>query len=269
MTAGLTICGCGWLGKYLATRAHATMDVIGTTRSEENFPALQALGVTPFLFSLGDNVEALVSAGTSSTVVLNIPPGRKEPVGAVFISQMTKLIDKFVSSGAKHIIFISTTSVYGEDDGMFKEDTPVSPQTASAKAHVAIEQHLSSNSDGRFTILRLAGLVGPDRHPVHSLAGRLLEKGEKAVNLVHVDDAVAAILALKKQGGRGQTLHLCSNQHPKRGDYYSFCAHTKGLAVPQFNAYQEIPVSGKIIDASRSWQQLGLTLRYASPYDMI
>ncbi|MBD3586946.1 NAD-dependent epimerase/dehydratase family protein [Salinimonas sp. HHU 13199] len=269
MTA-LTLCGCGWLGKQLAATA-STTDIIGTTQRADNVSALRQLGVTPFTFQLGDDVSQLTQAAKHSTVVLNIPPGaRKKPLDPEFVPQMCALIDEFFANDASALIFISTTAVYGDSENTVTEKTPVAPTTPSGKAHVEIEQHLLRQYSHKAAVFRLAGLVGADRHPVNFLAGRQLDKGEQVVNLVHGEDVCSAIHQWLSNPEFGITYHLCSLEHPKRGDYYPACARQRSLAEPEFNeGYEMLSPAGKRIDATASWQRLGLTPTYASPYDMI
>lgn len=269
MTA-LTLCGCGWLGKQLATTASYDK-IIGTTQSEENFSNLRQLGVTPYSFRLGDDASQLCEAAKQSTVVLNIPPGaRKKPLDPNFVPRMCALIDQFFEQGTSALIFISTTAVYGEDDKVITEKTPTAPVTPSGNAHVEIEQHLLTNYPDRSAVFRLAGLVGHGRHPVRFLAGKQLDKGEQVVNLVHGDDVCAAVHQWIASPEFGVTYHLCSQKHPKRGDYYRDCAREYALAMPTFNeGYDSLTASGKCIDATASWHRLGLTPKYASPYDMV
>ncbi|RDV24001.1 NAD-dependent epimerase/dehydratase family protein [Alteromonas aestuariivivens] len=270
MFNGVTLCGCGWLGTQLASYLSATTRITGTTRSSEKASALREMGISPLLFELGDPPSELARQCVGSTVVLNIPPGRKHPFGPEFADYMNRLIDAFMQHRAKHLTFISTTSVYGESvNGAVTEVSDLNPETDSAKAHVAIEQHLQTYPQKQFSIIRLAGLVGTNRHPVRYLSGKSLLKGERRVNLVHADDVISALAALIQQGGKGQTLHLCSNSHPTRGDYYQTSAERLGLALPRFNDYQGLPPDGKYIDATLSWQALGITPRYTSPYDML
>lgn len=262
---GLTLCGCGWLGSHLARRNTLTVPLLGTSRTTEK---LADLPVTPIAFTLGDDPAGVATASGANTVVLNIPPGaRKKPLDPQFVSHMQNLIDAFMQAGCQQLIFISTTAVYGEQEGDIKETSKLAPLTESGKAHQQIETYLMTHYADRGLILRLAGLVGPDRHPVNFLAGRQLDKGEQVVNLVHIDDVCSGIEAALEQTLTGDTLHLCSLAHPKRGDYYTQCAQRRALAEPQFNPdYKYKNASGKHINAQTSWRTLGLaSLQYPSP----
>jgi nucleoside-diphosphate-sugar epimerase len=281
MNNKLVICGYGWLGRYLGKAMSATHTIIATTRSEEKALKISDKHIKGLVFNLGDDTTTLCEALGNATLVLNIPPGRRNTQLDDFTDNMLTLIDNAVAARVARIIFISTTSVYGDNrTDVLNEHASTKPETASAKAHVAIEQHLldlKTNDKVDVKIVRLAGLTGPDRHPVNSLSGRTLNAGNKRINLVHIHDVVAAlktlILADSSKNNTSKTdstdlYHLCSLQHPKRGDYYTQAAQKKGIAAPTFSESDLAP-TGKVIDAKASWALLGILPDYANPDDMI
>jgi nucleoside-diphosphate-sugar epimerase len=281
MNNKLVICGYGWLGRYLGKAMSATHTIIATTRSEEKALKISDKHIKGLVFSLGDDTTTLCEALGNATLVLNIPPGRRNTQLDDFTDNMLTLIDNAVAARVARIIFISTTSVYGDNrTDVLNEHASTQPETASAKAHVAIEQHLldlKTNDKVDVKIVRLAGLTGPDRHPVNSLSGRSLNAGNKRINLVHVNDVVAALKTLifadssKNNSSKTDSTdlyHLCSLQHPKRGDYYTQAAQKKGIAAPTFSDSDLAP-TGKVIDAKASWALLGILPDYANPDDMI
>ena len=286
MNNKLVICGYGWLGRYLGKAMSATHTIIATTRSEEKALKISDKHIKGLVFSLGDDTTTLCEALGNATLVLNIPPGRRNTQLDDFTDNMLTLIDNAVAARVARIIFISTTSVYGDNrTDVLNEHASTQPETASAKAHVAIEQHLldlKPNDKVDVKIVRLAGLTGPDRHPVNSLSGRSLNAGNKRINLVHIRDVVAALKTLilaassKADSSNSETsktdstdlYHLCSLQHPKRGEYYTQAANKKGIPAPTFSE-SDLPPTGKVIDAKASWDLLGIVPDYANPDDMI
>ncbi len=276
MNNKLVICGYGWLGRYLGEAMSATHSIIATTRSEEKAQQIHNKHLKGLVFSLGNDTTALCDELVGATLVLNIPPGRRNTQLDDFTNSMLALIDSAVAANVARIIFISTTSVYGDArNDELNEHASTQPETASAKAHVAIEQHLldlKMNAKVDVKIVRLAGLTGPDRHPVNSLSGRSLNAGNKRINLVHIHDVVAAlktlILADSSKVDSTDLYHLCSLQHPKRGEYYTQAANKKGIPAPAFSE-SDLPPTGKVIDAKASWDLLGIVPDYANPDDMI
>lgn len=265
----VTFCGCGWLGQHFTAQA-ADWTIEGTTRSEEKARLLNELGVSPLIYALGDDPHRLITSLAHDNVVLNIPPGRKGPINTDFVSNMTKLADTLLSSDTQRLIFVSTTSVFGQQDGIVTEHSERMPNTDSGKAHYEIEDHLLAKQDPRVFVLRLSGLIGVDRHPVKFLAGRQLENGGQPVNLVHVDDVVTALKILLtkpvEQGGR-KVFHLCSTAHPSRKEYYTQAASRFDLTLPIFG--DDDGANSKVVACQHSLEELGLTLKYASPVDML
>ena len=62
-----------------------------------------------------------------------------------------------------HIVFVSSTSVYGDVTGEVNEVTEPQPSTLSAKQLLESEQ-LIKNTTENYTIIRFAGLIGNGRH---------------------------------------------------------------------------------------------------------
>ncbi|MEC9260578.1 MAG: SDR family oxidoreductase [Pseudomonadota bacterium] len=267
----LILCGCGWLGGYLASHFRSQMTIYGTTRSEEKARALSQQGIQAIPYSLGDNPQDLLAVAPDSTFVLNIPPGRRNTDLSQFTSAMQELISALYNQAPpKQLIFISTTSVYGDQEGDITTSTAPAPNTASGEAHVEIEQWLQNTAPDSGYILRLAGLTGPDRHPVKTLAGRTLSGATQVVNLVHVDDVVKVIEALLVQKPANKLWHLCSDEHPMRGDYYPQMAKRLGLPAVEFSdqlTSASVP-SGKHINPGATLTGLGITLNYPTPWTM-
>lgn len=256
------ICGCGWLGLPLAMQLKASgYTVLGTSRNKDKLKFMAEQGIQAFEYSLGAPLPW--SAAPPDVLVINIPPGRREFDEVRFVAAMTALINQALVQKS-HILFISSTSVYGEVSGEIFETTQTQPVTASAKAHAIIEQQVLQGSG---TILRLAGLTGPARHPVRHLSGRVLDKGQQPINLVHQQDVITAIKAIIAKQLWRQTFHLSATEHPSRAEFYTWAATAAGLAVPQFSQGNNAE-AGRWINASATLDKLGFTLQYPSPYDM-
>lgn len=261
----ISICGCGWLGQPLAYQLlRQGHRVLGTCRNEHKQQKLSADGIETWLFQLGEPVADAVAG--ADICVLNIPPNRKtiEPVS--FVRSVKKLAKQFLDKGCQKILFISTTSVYGDNQVRVDEQTAPAPSTASGSAHMEIEQYLLST--GKASILRLAGLIGPNRHPVKYLAGRSLDNGHQRVNLVHIEDVLKGIIAIIEGNHWGQVFHLSATEHPTRRDFYCHAAEQAALAPPVFTADEVNSGPGKEIDANATLRQLGISLNYPDPMQM-
>ena len=106
----------------------------------------------------------------------------------------------------KACLYFSTTGVYGDCQGAWvKESTPLNPQSLQAQRRVDAEQqwHTYAKAHGcPLSILRVAGIYGPDRLPFHKVQQRSpIIKPEEApwTNRIHVLDCVAITLAAMDQ----------------------------------------------------------------------
>ncbi|TDF34688.1 NAD-dependent epimerase/dehydratase family protein [Alteromonadaceae bacterium M269] len=277
MTRDFAIVGAGWLGLELAkTLVKDGKRVIATCRTEEKANQIRDNGFGVLTYHLGQDVEAieLSSLFQANTLVLNIAPGKMKEDIELFIQYMTNLVEKFMQTprqggNVPNVLFISTTSVYGERVREVKEGDEVEPSTISAKAHVRLEEYLHKHYPKQATVLRLAGLVGADRHPVRHLVKKSpLSAANKRVNLIDRADVIQAIQAIEDKGLWGEILHLSSQEHPSRKDYYCWAADKLGLNKPVFNDENAEDV-GKTINCQQTLAKLGLTLTYASPYDIL
>ena len=299
------IIGLGWLGSplglYFKSAGHS---VAGTTRNAEKARDLANQDIQTVLFDLYENdvTDLPHEIFQDACVVINIPPGRKNFEAKLFVERMKGLFDYAYQHAAMHICFISTTSVFGELEGRVTNNSPLAPSTASGSAHVELELYLkdlalvsaaSLDKDLRAngfscSVLRLAGLVGRDRHPISSLSQKSnIAMGKNPVNLVHQEDVIEAISAVlrnsRKKEPRNESeigtpglfennffsANLCSLEHPSREQYYTWCAEQKDLRAPQFLPDNRTRINGKWIDAVNTVNKLDIKMRYSSPYDML
>jgi nucleoside-diphosphate-sugar epimerase len=276
-----TIIGLGWLGlplaKFFKSQGH---EVCGTSRTPEKVEALNQAGYKTLFFDLFDTKfdrKMPVKFVKDHNIIINIAPGRRSINPYEYATCMTGLIDYFFAHEASHITFISTSSVFGDEEGMVDEHSKPSPISNSAIAHHAIEQYLMSYYPTSAVVLRLAGLIGPNlegvkpaiRHPVYSLVKREeVNQGNTRVNLVHQFDVIQCIYAIVQQQQSAKILHACSLEHPSRKDYYTWAAQQLLLDTPKFSADNSLK-EGKIVSAKHTLETLGVTLRYPSPFNML
>ncbi len=266
----IAVIGAGWLGVPLCERLQsAGHDVVATKRDQTGCDEVANQGITAFPFTLHD--ESIPEGVWDADIfIVNIPPGRQEFEQESFQANMLRLLRQCLASKEKRLLFVSTTAVYGESYRIITENSELDPITDSAKAHCYIESHLRDNYFGQFCVLRLAGLVGGDRHPVYHLAGKQgLWASHKMVNLVHLEDVINAILKIIEKKLWGNTFHLCAQEHPSRMEYYCWAATELELEPPTFFDDSEAPKTGKQVDPSATLDKLGLALLYPSPFDML
>ena len=91
MNNKLVICGYGWLGRYLGKAMSATHTIIATTRSKEKALKISDKHIKGLVFNLGDDTITLCDEVSDATLVLNIPPGRRNTQLDDFTNSMLAL----------------------------------------------------------------------------------------------------------------------------------------------------------------------------------
>ncbi len=275
----ISVIGAGWLGMTLAecllNKGH---QVVGSHRNltpqrgVSHPKQLQNANWSDCAYQLGEALPEQLA--NNDVAIINIPLKRSASNSSehvsLFVTQIKQLIQQLKDHGTKHILLVSTTSVYGNQTGIVLESNACAPSTGSGAAHVEIEQFLHQLMLTQATTIRLAGLIGGNRHPANSLSGKQdIGHPNQVVNLIHRDDAVAAICAIIDNKIWGETFHLAAIEHPKRCDYYTWAAKQLDLPLPKFAEEKSQQAHGKLIDSTHTLNRLGLTLNHPSPYSML
>lgn len=234
------IFGCGYLGRRVARKwREAGHRVLAVTRSDCRAADIQSDGIEPIV---GDvcHIETLAELPEADTVLFSV--GFDRTAGAtvhnVYVAGLRNVLDRLPTTVSR-IIYTSTTGVYGEHgDDWVDEDSPCDPRTDGARAHWAAEQVLMSHPLGtRAIVLRMAGLYGPGRIPRQKelLSSEPIPAPSNGyVNLIHIDDAAAAVVAAAERAVLPRT-YIVSDGHPlPRGQYLRELAEILGAQPPRF-----------------------------------
>ena len=261
----IAILGCGWLGLPLAKSLLSKgYEVKGSTTSESKLEVLKNAGISPFQIQLEEdqiigNMEEFLKE--TNVLVIDIPPGLRRETSSSnemsFINKVKTFIPFIEKSDVQKVIFVSSTSVYGDSFPIVEitEDTQPNPDTESGKQLVIAETLLQSNPHFKTTVIRFGGLLGDDRHPVKFLAGRTnVENPVAPVNMIQREDCIGIIEKILKQVQYdnwewNQTFNAVAPQHPTRKAYYYKKAELFNLPLPTFAENSES--KGKIISSKK------------------
>ncbi len=232
--------GCGWLGLPLAKAFIEDGYLVrGTTTSATKLGTLQKEGITPFLISLSEKkIEGNISGflADMEVLVINIPPKLRGGNKENYIKKMQLLLESLKAAKTKKVIFISSTSVYGDINAAITEETIPQPNTESGKQLLASENVFKNTPEIRTTIIRFGGLIGPDRHPITMLSGRKdLNNGNHPVNLIHLNDCISIINSVIRQHWWSEIFNAVYPFHPPKKEYYSQEAVKRGLKIPEYS----------------------------------
>ena len=210
MTKRLII-GCGYLGRRVAATWVADgHQVFALTRSRQHAEDFRQAGIQPLM---GDvmSADSLPDFPDVEQVLYAVGFDRNSghSIGDVYV-QGVKNISEALPDSVKQVVYISSTGVYGQTDGSWvNEQSATQPTRPGGIACLEAEQILQQGRLGeRTTVLRLAGIYGPNRVP------RLeqIKRGEPLsvpqdgwLNLIHVDDAVTIVNTIFTQ----QPKHSC------------------------------------------------------------
>ncbi|WP_194206494.1 SDR family oxidoreductase [Superficieibacter sp. 1612_C1] len=268
----IAIVGLGWLGMPLALSLTARgWQIAGSKTTPDGVEAARMCGIDSYLLRLEpelvcetDDLDALMNV---DALVITLPARRSGPGEDFYFQAVQEIVDSALAYQVKRIIFTSSTSVYGNASGVIKENAPREPVTASGRVIKELEDWLHHLPGTSVDIVRLAGLVGPGRHPGRFFAGKTAPDGQQGVNLVHLEDVVAAITLLLQTPKGGHIYNICAPQHPSRAVFYPQMARQLGLEPPVFTSGAE-ENKGKLIDGSRICHELGFDYQFPDPLVM-
>ncbi len=266
MNKHVSILGLGWLGLPLALKLKKRgYSINGSAASLDK---LKSLSEYSFLTSrikiesdkITGDWESFIDE--TSTLIINFPPKRIDDIETIHPLQIAQIIKQTPTS--TKVIFVSSTSVYQNTNELINENVVCVSEKASGRALIKAEQLLKDHFGSNLTILRLAGLIGPKRHPGRFLANkRQLKNPNVPVNLIHQKDAMGLIEAILEQNCFGEVINGCADIHPKRKEFYENAAIKLDMPAPVFETTTK--ESFKIVDNSKSKSLLNYTYQFSNP----
>ena len=245
------------------------------TRSPQRAEQLAAVGLDPLVGDLTDP-DSLPAFPASDTILYAVGYDRSanKSIEEVTIQGLQNFLAQGPETSGK-FIYISSTGVYGQDDGSWvDEESPCNPRRTGGIACLAAETLLANHSLGeQTTVLRLAGIYGPDRLPRRAAieAGKPLATEDNGyLNLIHVDDAVQVILAAESSDSHSAVLLVSDGQPVLRRNYFQEMARLLQAPDPQFAAVDSLShvaqraTTDKRISNQRLLSELAISFQYPS-----
>ena len=253
MSKAIGILGCGWLGLPLASALEKDGYLVkGTTTSPKKLDLLRNQSIDAYLVQLQEqetkgNLRGFLE--DLDTLIINVPPGLRKGKGGSYVKKIQQLVKSIEPSAIQQLLFVSSTSVYGNTTGEITEDTQPLPNTESGKQLLAVEKLLFSSESFKTTVVRFGGLIGPDRHPVKYLSGKKnLQNGLEAVNLIHLQDCIHIIQTIIEKGYWGDIFNGVYPYHPNKAQYYTEEAKKRGLNPPIYDSESPKNVQKHVIN---------------------
>jgi nucleoside-diphosphate-sugar epimerase len=248
-TTSCLIVGCGYVGTRLARAAAGRCRVAALLRPGPRAAALADAGIATLPMDLDATGEsgaarALQDAARDAAVAYLAPPpdtGTTDPRLERFLAMLGEVRPAC-------LVYVSTTGVYGDTGGAsVDERSPVMPGNDRARRRVAAEAAAAqwcARHRVRCVILRVPGIYGPWRLPLERL-----QRGEPALhpddagpgNRIHVDDLVAAILAVAADPRASGLYNVTDGDHASTTEYLLETARAAGLPEPPLIRRDEAP----------------------------
>lgn len=257
----VSILGAGWLGKPLGAQLNlAGYTVKGSTTSSGRLEELSTLGIDPFLINC---TQVVTDAGTffnSDVIVISIPPRSKQTSGEYFLSILENAIASIRKGTVRKIVFISSTSVYPDCNGVVTEN-----DADRSTLLMQAENLFLRNDDLDVAIVRFGGLVGPGRHPGRFLSGKNAAGGSSPVNIIHLDDCIGIIRTIIETSQWNNIFNACADEHPTRREFYTLACEQLGVPLPVFSdAVQPF----KIVSSDKLRNTLSYSFQFPDPMKM-
>ncbi|MDO6489895.1 MULTISPECIES: NAD(P)H-binding protein [unclassified Cellulophaga] len=235
----IAVFGCGWLGLPLATTLQKQGYTInGSTTSKDKLALLEEQSIHPFLVNLNDEdftTQLDLFLSDVEVLVINIPPRMKTGDASNYLNKMQIVHKQCNIANVKKVIFVSSTSVYGNLNGEITEKTTPKPATSAAKQLVAIEQLFLNDNSLKATIIRFGGLIGNGRHPIYHLVKKdEVSNGNYPINLIDITDCTSIISLIIEKNYWNEIFNAVYPFYPTKEEYYTQIANNKRLKPPVF-----------------------------------
>jgi len=244
------IIGCGYvglpLGKALVAKEH---EVYGVRRSAEGNAELEAAGIKPLVADITQPETLAALPGPFDWVVncVSSSKGGPEVYRQVYLDGTKNLLQWLSANPPKKFIYTSSTSVYGQTDGMpVKESASTMPVNETSQILVQTEKLLlQAFQTSKFpaVILRVAGIYGPGRGHLFQQylkdEARIHGKGDRIINMIHLDDAVGVIMAALKGGHAGEIYNVVDDEPVSQVNFYRWLGEALGKDMPPHATEEE------------------------------
>ncbi len=250
----VAIIGMGWLGKPLAVSLMKNgYTIFAGTRNLDKAKEFNQLGLIGFQISFDtDYVKIHLTKEKLDQIdflIICVPPS-----GFSNYAESLGSIVSYFDSETK-IIFTSSTGVYEEVNKEVAED---SNKITEHPVFLA-EQKLKELKGDQLTIVRLAGLIGENRHPVkYFIQKNLIPNSNAPINLVCQKDVIRSIELILEKQLFGKTYNIVNPSHPSKEEYYLSAAKELYNSKPNI----ESGSGGKLVLGTKFEEEIGFAYNF-------
>lgn len=248
-----------------------------TTRSSQRVSELKRRYPRVYQLDIAnsDAVKEFFRDKTFHYCIDSIPPlkeGGKDPGSGV--RNIVSTLTRTHSSSLKGIIYLSSTGVYGGEDGRWVDES--SPLEAESSRGVArrIVEDVYKSTEFRVLSARLSGIWGDDRGILRALqAGHYKVRRGRWSNRIHVDDIVTTLITLLEDEKPWPESICVSDDEPARiEEVVDFLCDKLELSHPGYvegESFNEFQRSSQRVSNKLLKEFLGKPLHYPTYRSMV
>ncbi len=195
-------------------------------------------GALPVVADLDRAASLVRIAGLADIVLHFAPPPAGNTPGAPVDTRTRRLLAALAKGKSlpQHLVYISTSGVYGDCAGQQIDETrTLNPTTARAARRVDAERQLRrfGRQNGiPISILRAPGIYAADRLPIERLqkgTHALCDEDDVFTNHIHADDLAMLTCAALRYGRANRIYNASDDSQMKMGEYFDLVAERFGL----------------------------------------
>lgn len=210
-TPRILVAGCGKLGGAIASRLKTSATVFGLRRNPEHVPAgIHGIGAN---LTRPETLTGKLPEQLDIVIYCLTPSGYdQQGYRDAYVTGLANLLQALSNQSLKHLFFISSSSVYSQDDDSWvEESSPTRPARFSGEQVLAGEQTALASGHPA-TIIRYSGIYGPSRRRfLEEVQTGRMNPAQPAPfsNRIHEEDAANAAVHLVTLALSGATLEAC------------------------------------------------------------
>ncbi len=269
----ITIIGAGWLGSSLAKHLNNKYTVYASRTTQANVNELLKENINGFAFDFRESNQPLVpmlEQQKSDIIIGCFPPGFRKGSGKEYANYWKQLADTCKQTHVKKILMISSTAVYPDRAEVMIEESASLCQTQedkhfSDKAKILLQAEKCVEQSGiSYCILRMGGLVGPNRHPARFI-GKMKQISTLApANIVHLVDAVRSI-EFAIENLNNEIVNVSTPFTISKAEFYKYALAQSSY---DFELPEIVSIEDKCI-VSDKLQNMGFQFRNTTTYQVI
>lgn len=238
----VTILGCGYigleLGRQLTARGH---EAVGVRRSDDGIEAIQEAGFEAIQADITDS-EDLARVPDADVIVFAASSGGRDAEAAreIYVEGLETAIEQFSARAEppERLVYTSSTGVYGDHDGEWvNEETKVNPTTEKTRVLREAEE-IALDSPLVGTVVRFAGLYGPDRYRLERYLDGPVTEGY--LNMIHQEDAAGVVrFLLEEDLAHGEVVLAVDDEPVNKWEFSDWLSEQCGVVEPPKETKEE------------------------------